>query len=1336
MRASVIVVGLMLGVASTSAHADVDKSLLKPSFTATPAELLAAAKTAPPGDWPIGLLRQENQISFDDKGRSVSRWRLVFVVRSQGGADDWGTLSLDWQPFYQDKPTIRARVIEPGGKVTELDQSLIADSPAVETSPSVFSDRRRLEAPLPRLQIGAIVEEEVITRDRVPLLAAGTVNTTRVGGTLPIASAHFEFSAPANRKAKVIARGTPAGLKARHDISNGRETWAYDGALLTPTPEWEPFVPGDVVQNPYIGVSTAASWGAVARDYRKLLDQRISDGAFALPSHLPRTPTLESVRTIVAWLHQQVRYTGIEFGDASTIPWPPAETVKRGFGDCKDKATLLVAVLRNVGIRADLALLSTGPGIDLDVALPGMGVFDHAIVRAQIAGRDVWIDATEDLEPVGRLPSRDQRRRALIIANDTRDLVMTPASSASETVVRQVRTFALAESGAARVTEVSRDGGSYESYLRNWIRDARADDVRKELVTYAESEYGATALESYVTTPPADLGIPFELTLVAAASSEAFTERDRIVVNLLAADTLEKLPELLLKVDEKTTRKHDFELVRPHTFEIENRLIVPAGYTAPALTPERIRKLGTMTLTERQRADGNALIFTFTLVTGKHRLTPAELRTVQLALRDLGKGKTQVVIEHSGWAFMERGKPKEAIAEVRKLIAMHPKEAIHHTQLAFVLMRSGAGMAARAEARLAVNLQPTDADAHVVLGWALRHDSLGREYGFDHDRAGAIAALRKARKLDPKHGGAAIDLATVLERDARGVAFSDGADVKGAVEAWRAGYELDKTSEHANKLIVALMWSGQLVEAERFARSVPPDELRDGLLVSTVALARGGQAAINEATTLRTGLARSTLLQSVASVMMMMRRYELARVVFDHTASLQAGSAQATLVASLTRQTTKPGPSKAPMEVARNYFFVTMSAGPSGYLFWDDATREEFGDVDDAMKQQVTQLRQMGTGFVWDLASSSATIGKPEGRPQGPWRVEIESMGRPAVLYVALERDHARLIGESGHPQGLGRHALRLLANRDEVGARALLDWIQRDLDKAQIADRANHPFLRLWGPNLPTDKDAIALAAAVVARGTEQVVSIPVLDKCASKVAGARMSCDLPLAQAYLKGSRWKELDAHCAGWAQRDTSPSAKLATYYRAQALAKLGRLDEADKVAAQGLTAAPDEYLYISLHVDLLLARGRNDEAIERLVALTKRPGSQHGPKNNLAWLLASLGKDLKSAAATAQEAIRDSKDAGGVHNTLAAVLVELDDLHAGLKACLESMELGVRDVPAPEDWYVVGRLYEKLGFREDAVAAYKRLPPDKRDGFFPSSYKLARTRLEKLGVKSP
>ena len=88
----------------------------------------------------------------------------------------------------------------------------------------------------------------------------------------------------------------------------------------------------------------------------------------------------EKEAAIVDYLDREVRYTGIEFGEAAIIPHDPAETLAKKYGDCKDKATLLVTMLRAAGIPANVALLSVESRVDVPVDLPGMGMFDHAIV--------------------------------------------------------------------------------------------------------------------------------------------------------------------------------------------------------------------------------------------------------------------------------------------------------------------------------------------------------------------------------------------------------------------------------------------------------------------------------------------------------------------------------------------------------------------------------------------------------------------------------------------------------------------------------------------------------------------------------------------------------------------------------------------------------------------------------------------------------------------------------------------------------------------------------------------------------------------------------------------
>src|SRR4029078_107381 len=95
-------------------------------------------------------------------------------------------------------------MINPSGAATELNQSLVTDTPDVDAGANIFSDTRNIEAPLPRLKIGAVVEEEVITKDRQAVLDAGGVETAWIGAYQPVLSTRIALSAPVKRKATVV----------------------------------------------------------------------------------------------------------------------------------------------------------------------------------------------------------------------------------------------------------------------------------------------------------------------------------------------------------------------------------------------------------------------------------------------------------------------------------------------------------------------------------------------------------------------------------------------------------------------------------------------------------------------------------------------------------------------------------------------------------------------------------------------------------------------------------------------------------------------------------------------------------------------------------------------------------------------------------------------------------------------------------------------------------------------------------------------------------------------------------------------------------------------------
>ena len=135
---------------------------------------------------------------------------------------------------------------------------------------------------------------------------------------------------------------------------------------------------------------------------------------------------------------------------------------------------------------------------------------------------------------------------------------------------------------------------------------------------------------------------------------------------------------------------------------------------------------------------------------GKRRYSAAEAREfrAQLALmrRD---DEPPLQFESEAASELASGRIAEGLSGYRRLIALHPREALHHAQLALALLDVGAGEAARKEAQAAIALEPFNALGFKALGWILQHDLLGRRFrpGFDH--AGAVAAYQKAKALAP-----------------------------------------------------------------------------------------------------------------------------------------------------------------------------------------------------------------------------------------------------------------------------------------------------------------------------------------------------------------------------------------------------------------------------------------------------------------------------------------------------------------------------------------------------------------------------------------------------------
>ncbi|MGH9741039.1 MAG: DUF3857 domain-containing transglutaminase family protein, partial [Candidatus Acidiferrum sp.] len=553
---------LLLGafVCPAAVHAADDAAIWsKPRFTADGGELNKAAAnlSVKPGTGVV-VLNEENTYVFEADGKAVHTHYLVYKILTQGGAEGWDATELRWEPWHQQRPVLRARVITPDNQVHSLDAKTITDAPSNDEDDKTYGDSRVLRAPLPAIAPGSIVEEEQVYKEDAPFFEAGVVERAYFGRGVPVERTKLTLDAPTSLPLRYSLQLLP-DLKPQKSEDNGRTQIVFEQGPMEALDPYESYLPKDMAAQPMLTFSTGASWQSIASAYGKIVGEKATlQDVQALVDGLisGKTTRDEKAAAILQYLSKEVRYTGVEFGSAAIIPHAPAQTLKNKYGDCKDKATLAVTMLRASGIPAYVALLNVGQRQDVAPEMPGMGLFDHAIVYVP-GSSDLWIDPTDAYAQLGEVPQADQGRLALIARAESTGLVTIPEASSNDNRIVEKREFYLAENGPARIVETTHVSGVFDSWFRGAYADDKDKETEKNLKTYIGSEYLSEKLTRWDRSDPKDLSKPFQLVLEADAAKRGATDLDAAVAAIRLDSIFYYLPDILKQREPKPENETD-----------------------------------------------------------------------------------------------------------------------------------------------------------------------------------------------------------------------------------------------------------------------------------------------------------------------------------------------------------------------------------------------------------------------------------------------------------------------------------------------------------------------------------------------------------------------------------------------------------------------------------------------------------------------------------------------------------------------------------------------------------------------------------------------------------
>jgi hypothetical protein len=236
------------------------------------------------------------------------------------------------------------------------------------------------------------------------------------------------------------------------------------------------------------------SWAEVGTWANELfaVDRQSAAAVAALADSIRSRHNTQSAQITAAirFVQDDIRYLGIEMGRNSHEPHQPSETLARRWGDCKDKALLLCALLRALGVEAYPALVNTSWQHRLADRLPSPFLFDHVIAQVLLNGKTYWVDGTIS-DQGGTLETLDTPgyRRALIVRPETTQLSeITTAQRGTTRIAQTYTTTSFDEPTTLQVKSI--------------YTGLRADGMRSYLATMALADLAKERLNRYAADHP------------------------------------------------------------------------------------------------------------------------------------------------------------------------------------------------------------------------------------------------------------------------------------------------------------------------------------------------------------------------------------------------------------------------------------------------------------------------------------------------------------------------------------------------------------------------------------------------------------------------------------------------------------------------------------------------------------------------------------------------------------------------------------------------------------------------------------------------------------------
>jgi tetratricopeptide (TPR) repeat protein len=709
------------------------------------------------------------KVRFESDGKTVYDTSLRAKIQSESAVRDNGLLAFSYFASNESLDIKYVRVRKPDGTLVETPPDSIQDLTSdVARSAPMYTDEHEKHVAVKGLSVGDILEYRTVSTMAKPLAPGQfwfSFNFSKQAITLHEV---LEINVPKDRAAKVLSPGRSPLVSE----DGARRIYTFQSSHLTKDPDpdkWERALNGE--PSPEVQVSSFASWDEVAAWYGSLQkpSMQLTPEIRAKAEELTRGKTTEAekIRAVYDYVSTKFRYISISLGQGRYAPHAASEVLANQFGDCKDKHTLLSALLQAAGIDAYPALISST--MKIDSGMPTPALFDHVITAVPQNGSFLWLDTTPGVAPFALLERALRDKLALVVsAGNKAVLVKTPADPPFPFFQHFTMTATLDSAGTFEGKSRVELRGDAELLLRQAFRDTPQTSWKDLVQAYsAASGFGGT-VNDVAAADSNDTSAPFWFTYSYHRPNYGDWENHRITLPFPRIG----LPEL---TKEETESSATLPLGPKQELAYEARITLPSDLW-PSLNPSVQEK--------RDFADYESSYFLEDRVLRGTRHFQVSLREIPGSERGQYVSLYKAVDEDERRWITLLGATATTSAALSK-----NSEAQHLFEEGSRSIQLGAPWAAITSLERAVKLDPSWFDAWLLLGnarlMASRPDP-------------AVDAFRKAISLNPKNSKAYETLSKSLISLHR---------TDEAAQVWRDLLKIKPDNPEASESLAALLTS-------------------------------------------------------------------------------------------------------------------------------------------------------------------------------------------------------------------------------------------------------------------------------------------------------------------------------------------------------------------------------------------------------------------------------------------------------------------------------------------------------------------------------------------------